>query len=197
VLAVDLDGVVVNYTEALRPVAARNVQRDLDGIEPTDWGCSNWGIRDQEHFLEIHRDAVEWSRIYRRAPMIEGASANLWALSDAGVHIRIVTHRLIYGGNHRQVVCDTAEWLDRYKIPYRDLLFLGDKDKIDADLFVDDAPHNIMAIRKSGKQTITFDQPYNQDVRASRRAHSWPEVYEIVMAHRRSIFSTKTQEGYL
>ena len=38
-------------------------------------------------------------------------------------------------------------WLDQVGIPYRDLCFLGRKPEVEADAYVDDAPHNVAELR--------------------------------------------------
>lgn len=78
----------------------------------------------------------------------------------------------------------TVEWLDKENMPYRDLYFLGDKDKahLSADFLVDDGPHNIDAYQEAGRKTITFDQPYNTQC-TGLRAKNWEEVVEIVKGY--------------
>ena len=49
-----------------------------------------------------------------------------------------------------------------------------------ADIYIDDAPHNITALRGAGCEAIIFDQPYNQQLEGLR-ARDWGEVEEIVM----------------
>ena len=67
-----------------------------------------------------------------RWPPIPGAAEALWRLSDAGVWIRIITHRLCVNWGHAIAVADTVEWLDRTGIPYRDICFLGRKPEVEA-----------------------------------------------------------------
>ena len=110
---------------------------------------------------------------------IAGAAEALWRLSDAGVWIRIITHRLVGNWAHAKVVADTVTWLDDHRIPYRDLCFLGQKPQVEAAAYVDDAPHNVEALRESGNTVIVFDQPYNRDL-AGPRASTWEEVEMLV-----------------
>jgi 5'(3')-deoxyribonucleotidase len=117
---------------------------------------------------------------FRDLPIIDGAAEALWRLSDAGVWIRIVTNRLHVNGRHQAAVVETVAWLDEAHIPYRDLCFLGAKPQVEADLYVDDSPDNIAALRKAGNEVIVFDQPYNREQR-DPRAENWSEVEEIVM----------------
>lgn len=131
----------------------------------------------------------------RDLPIVEGAAEALWRLSDAGVWIRILTNRLHVKGGHQAAVVDTVAWLDEARIPYRDLCFLGAKPQVEADLYVDDAPGNIAALRKAGNEVIVFDQPDNQDQREPRAAN-WAEVEEIVMerfTERQGVHGVQTQ----
>jgi hypothetical protein len=76
-------------------------------------------------------------------------------------------------------VADTVEWLDATGIPYRDLCFLGAKPQLGADCYVEDAPHNVEALRDTGSHVIVFDQPYNRGV-PGPRARDWSEVETLV-----------------
>jgi 5'(3')-deoxyribonucleotidase len=117
--------------------------------------------------------------MFRTMPAIEGASEALWRLSDAGVWIRLITHRLYANWGHAVAVADTVAWLDEHAIPYRDLCFLGQKPHVEADAYVDDAPHNVDSLRSTGSPVVVFDQPYNQGLDGPR-ARSWHEVEDLV-----------------
>lgn len=175
VLGVDLDGVCGDHTEAFRQVVA--AERGVDpSTLPTQvsWNFYEWGL-DDESFLEVHRRAVLDHRMFATMPVIEGAAEALWRLSDAGVWIRLITHRLYANWGHAVAVGDTVAWLDSAGIPYRDLCFLGQKPQVEADAYIDDAPHNIESLRAQGNEVIVFDQPYNRDV-PGRRARTWDDV---------------------
>ncbi|MEX0768713.1 MAG: hypothetical protein WD029_09595 [Microthrixaceae bacterium] len=179
VLGVDLDGVCADYTTSFRKVVAmeRGVAAESLTTE-VSWDFAEWGL-NRESFLDLHRISVQDHRMLRNMPTIDGVSDALWRLSDAGVWIRIVTHRLVTNWGHALIVSDTVEWLDAKSIPYRDICFLGRKPEIEADAYVEDAPHNIEALRKRGNTVIVFDQPYNQDL-DGLRASTWSEVEKIV-----------------
>lgn len=180
VLGVDLDGVCGDHTEAFRRVVA--AERGIDPLtlgEQTGWDFHDWGVDDDE-FLELHRRGVLEHRMFRTMPVVPGVAAALWRLSDAGVWIRLITHRLYASWGHAVAVTDTVAWLDDAGIPYRDLCFLGDKPDVGADLYIDDAPHNLEALRSAGHATLVFDQPYNRTV-SGPRAHSWDEVESLVL----------------
>ena len=113
-------------------------------------------------------------------PPIEGVTDALWRLSDAGIHIRVITHRLYVNWGHASAVADTVGWLDKHRIPYRDICFLGNKPDVGADVYIDDGPHNIIQLRAAGFNAIVFDQPYNQDLDGPR-VKDWAELEEMVV----------------
>jgi len=187
VLAVDLDGVCASYTSSLRPYMAALGRRDaFDLPEPGDWNLVKAGwFSDLEEYLQTHRYAVDRA-FFRTMDEMPGMSDALWALSDAEVHIRIVTHRFLTHGDQGQAAIDTITWLQRrredgrVRVPYRDLCFLGAKADADADLHLDDAPHQIEALRAAGQHVLTFDHLYNRHLEGPR-AVGWDAVVEQVL----------------
>ena len=180
VLGVDLDGVCGDHTEAFRRVVAAERGVDPATLGPqVSWNFHEWGM-DDDGFLELHRKGVLEHRMFRTMPPIDGVAEALWRLSDAGVWIRIITHRLCVNWGHAVAVADTVAWLDDTGIPYRDICFLGAKPEVEADCYVDDAAHNVTALRDAGNHVIVYDAPYNRDV-AGPRAASWSEVEALVI----------------
>ncbi len=181
ILGVDLDGVCGDFSAAFRAVVAEDLGVAEESLpDRTEWDFAEWGIEDDEHFRRVHRRAVVEHRVFRTMPVIEGCAETLWRLSDAGVWIRIITHRLYVNWGHREAASDTVAWLDEHGIPFRDLCFLGAKPEVQADVYIDDAPHNIAALREAGNDVIAFAQPYNRDV-DDPRAGSWEEIESIVL----------------
>ena len=180
VLGVDLDGVCADYAGGLRRSVAR--QRGVDEHSLTSevsWDFAEWGL-DRGAFLAHHRRAVLEDHLFATMPPMPGVADALWRLSDAGVWIRIITHRLVENWSHAAVVSDTVDWLDEHRIPYRDLCFLGDKPQVGADAYIEDAPHNVDALRSSGCTVIVFDQPYNRHLDAPR-ARTWVEAEHLLV----------------
>ncbi len=190
VLGVDLDGVNGDYTKYFRTVVAAELGLDEHTIgDQLTWnfsGTPSWGIRDYEHFLELHRIAVADYNMFANMEEIPGASDALWELSDAGVYIRIITHRLTVNWGHQQAVGDTVAWLQaprsdgRPRTPYRDICFVAQKAEVGADLYIDDAPHNVLSLRAAGREVVCFDAPYNRDI-GGLRADNWGDVVDIVL----------------
>ena len=180
ILGVDLDGVVGNHT-----VRFREIMAELRGVDPEtmplerSWDFHEWGFGPDE-YSHYHRIAVMEHDMFRTMPAIDGAADALWRLSDAGIWIRIITHRLYVHWGHEKAVADTAAWLDIHRIPYRDLCFLGAKPQVEADAYIDDAPHNVTQLRAAGNTVIVFEQPYNRDLTDGLRATDWTEVEALV-----------------
>jgi 5'-nucleotidase len=197
ILGVDLDGVCADYTVGLRRIAA-----DVLGVVEADlplersWDFREWGLSPAA-YEEIHHLAVSEHRILRDLPAIDGAADALWRLSDAGVWIRIITHRLYVNWGHAIAVSDTVTWLDEARIPYRDICFLGAKPEVEADLYIDDGPHNIEALLAGGNEVIVFDQPYNRGAEGVR-ATTWLEVEDLVyeIAARRGVALDRQLPGF-
>lgn len=179
VFGVDLDGVCADYTQGFRAFCAERLGRSLESLPlERSWDFREWGFDDAQ-FEELHHAAITEGRLLAGLEPISGAAEALWRLSDAGVWIRIVTHRLYVNWGHSAAAGDTVEWLDRARIPYRDLCFLGAKNDVGADAYIDDGPHNVIGLRDAGRTVIIFDQPYNRDL-DGLRAHTWDEVEAIV-----------------
>ena len=76
------------------------------------------------------------------------------------VRVRIITHRLFIPRFHETAINQTVEWLDKYGIPYWDLCFMKDKAGVGADLYIEDSPTNIKALR--GTAMIRLSMPTQQ-----------------------------------
>ena len=130
VFGVDLDGVVADYTAGFAAFVA-----SLRGIDPASlpeersYDFREWDLSPSD-FERYHGSAVTEHRMLAKLPAIEGAAEALWRLSDAGVWIRVITHRLYVNWGHAEAVADTVQWLDAERIPYRDICFLGNKPEV-------------------------------------------------------------------
>jgi 5'-nucleotidase len=183
VLGVDLDGVCGDYTAAFRAVVAAERNADPESLSDVrSWDFHEWDIDGGAEFDRLHRLAVLEHRMFLNMPAVPGAAETLWRLSDGGVWIRVITHRLYVNWGHAVAVADTVAWLDANGIPYRDICFLGAKPEVEADCYVDDAAHNVEALRAAGNHVIVFDQPYNAGV-AGPRARGWADVEALVAEH--------------
>lgn len=179
VFGVDLDGVCGDHTGSFREIVAKIKEIPTESLPLSrSWSFSEWDL-DPEGFDYYHSRAVLDYDMFAEMPALPGCADALWRLNDAGIWIRVITHRLYMNWGHSKAVSDTVKWLDKRQIPYRDICFLGDKPEVGAHAYIDDAPHNVEALRAAGNTVIVFDHPYNQHL-DGLRAHNWDEVHEIV-----------------
>ena len=111
---------------------------------------------------------------------IKDAPAILRKLSRRGIRIRIITHRLFLKYSHKATITQTVDWLDKHDIPYWDICFMNDKGAVGAHVYIDDAPQNIISLRKNGCRTIIFSNSTNKNLEAPR-ANNWRELEALVM----------------
>lgn len=183
VLGVDLDGVCADFYGSMREIAAEWLGRqEADLPRDVGYGLEEWGINQRE-YRKLHRFAVTQRNLFRRMQPIPGCGPALRRLSAQGVRIRIITHRLYIEHFHQTSVAQTVEWLDDHGIPYWDLCFMREKGEVGADLYVDDAPVNIDALQREGKDVIVFTNSTNVhlDTDADHRAGSWPDLEALVL----------------
>lgn len=180
ILGVDLDGVCGQHTEIFREIVARELGVAEESLPlERSWDFREWGFGPDD-FERLHRIAVMEHRMFRDMEVVPGCAETLWRLSDAGVWIRIVTHRLYVNWGHAVAIADTAQWLDEKRIPYRDVCFVGEKPDVAAHAYVDDGPHNVEGLREAGHTVFTFDQPYNRHIEGPR-VSSWAELEDVVL----------------
>lgn len=180
ILGVDLDGVCADFYSRMREIASEWFETPLEELTTTpSFELREWGVMDKKDYDSLHRFAVTQRELFRSCPMIPGARRYLRLLSDEGVRIRIITHRLYIDFFHNAAVNQTVDWLDWNGIPYRDLCFMKDKEQVGADIYVDDSPDNIRLLREQGFYTICFANSTNQDL-GPPIAGGWEGVYALV-----------------
>lgn len=181
VLGVDLDGVVADFVNGLRPIAAEWLGVALSDLtDEVTYGFGEWGLEACGGYEALHRFAVKHRDLFRRLPPVPGAPPALRRISARrDVRIRIITHRLYIPWFHQEAVEQTVEWLEHHGIPYWDLCFMRDKGAVGADLYLEDSPANIEALRRGGHRTIVVSNSTNRQL-PGPRADSWAEIEALV-----------------
>jgi len=182
VLGVDLDGVVADFYEGLRLIAAEWLDVPMDTLSPNvSFGLNEWNVDKAPGGYEaLHRFAVTQRQLFNQLKPMTGAPASLRRLSANNFRIRIITHRLFTKYFHQQAVRQTIEWLDHHDIPYWDLCFMKDKAAVGADLYIEDTPANVEQLRAEGHHTIVFTNSTNLHL-PPPRAGSWAEMEPLVL----------------
>jgi 5'(3')-deoxyribonucleotidase len=166
VLGVDLDGVVVDFYGGLRPIAAEWLGLPIQRLTTeVSYGLPEWQLEKAGGYDALHRFAVTQREFFRLLKPMEGAPVTLRRLSARyEIRIRIITHRLFTKHFHQAAVKQTIAWLDHYDIPYWDLCFVQDKAAVGADLYLEDSPHNVTALRADGHDVIVFTNSTNRSL---------------------------------
>ena len=181
ILGVDLDGVVGDFYGTMRKIAAEWLNKPVEALtKDVGYGLDEWGIAEYGGYERLHRFAVTQRNLFRDMPPIEDAPRTLRKLSDRGVRIRIITHRLFIKYFHKTSIIQTVDWLDNYDIPYWDICFMDDKVAVGAHVYIDDAPRNITQLRGQGHKTIVFSNSTNRDF-PGPRADNWIEAEKIIL----------------
>jgi len=184
IFGVDLDGVVGDFYGEIRKIAAEWLNKPVESLTPeVSFGLKEWGIDEFGGYERLHRFAVTQRNIFKDMEPIEHAPAILRKLSNLGIRIRIITHRLFLKYSHCTTITQTVEWLDKYDIPYWDICFMNDKGAVGANIYIDDSPDNINNLRKLGCNTIVYSNSTNRELQG-RRANDWFEVERLVMEAR-------------
>lgn len=181
IFGVDLDGVVGDFYGTMRKIAADWLDKPYEDLAPeVTFGLGEWGLDDYGGYDRLHRFAVTQRNLFRDMPPIKDAPAVLRKISNSGIRIRIITHRLFLKYSHRTTITQTVEWLDSWDIPYWDLCFMADKGAVGAHVYIDDSPSNIKRLKAQGCNTIIFSNSTNRDL-SGPRAETWQEVERLVM----------------
>jgi 5'(3')-deoxyribonucleotidase len=56
---------------------------------------------------------------------------------------------------------------------------MGEKDQVGADVYIDDSPQNIAALRGAGHYAICFANSANKGIEVPR-ARKWEDVYQLI-----------------
>ncbi len=185
VLGVDLDGVVADFYDGLRPIAAEWAGQHEQELDTNiSYGLKEWQLDSYGQYEDLHRFAVTQRDLFRKLKPISGAPAVLRRLSTDNIRIRIITHRLFIKYFHKEAVLQTTEWLESHGIPYWDLCFMKDKEDVGADLYIEDSPENIQALRDEGHEAIVFVNSTNEHM-VGPRARDWIEVESMVQDAKR------------
>ena len=180
ILGVDLDGVCGDFYGRMREIAAEWFERRVEDLtQDVSYGLREWGVENTAQYESLHRFGVTQRGLFKTEEVIPGARKYLRLLSDEGVRIRIITHRLFVHYFHNTAVAQTIDWLDYHGIPYWDLCFMKAKEQVGANVYVEDAPNNVRKLRDEGYYTICFANSTNKHVEHPR-AKSWEEVHALV-----------------
>ncbi len=153
VLGVDLDGVCADFYGGLRTIAAEWTGKSL---------------------VEL--------------PEVVSYNLPEWDLGPFGgyeeLHRFAVTQRQLFQKLEPMPGCPSGlRKLSAANIRIRIMCFMRDKAEVGANLYVEDAPANVEAMRNAGLPTLVFTNSTNLEL-SPPRVDSWDEVVEFVLEAR-------------
>jgi len=173
-IALDIDGVIVDYAAVMLPVLSRVCQRPVAYEDICHW--------DVSRALDIDPQVMDgvWDTLLNGdslldAPPVEGAIDGLASLR--GHEVWLVT------GRPASMQPNTLAWLSRYGARYDNIVFgrQGDKQEIvrGFDLFVEDFAEEACSVAETGVLTLLYDRPWNRTEvlpDGCRRVHGWDDI---------------------
>lgn len=183
-LGIDIDDTISDTYEVLFNMAQKYTIEELGRV-----GNLNKEKCYSHHYIEfIHKWSNEennnfWKKYY--FDMINKVKPKTFAVEylnklSISHEIYLITSRF---NEAREL---TKEWLEKYNIPYKKLIFAGENkvqivEENKIDIFIDDSFENCKTISKNGIKTFIMDTRTNNLIDMENenftRVYSWPQVY--------------------
>ncbi len=175
-LGIDLDGVVANFTLGWMTRYNADFGTSLRPDQVREWGA----MIPLTHFNNM-REFWRWANngsdpsIFRDLPTYPGAVEAIQRLA-VGHEIVIITTKPPWA------IEDTRLWIVEVGIPAEEVHFTSDKWRIDCDVYLDDAPHQIeeLAQNRPDRVVCRFVRPWNKPHPGARDINDWDEFVSLV-----------------
>lgn len=177
-LGIDLDGVVADFNAGWISRYNDEFAADLEPAQVTHWD----GLVPITHFADME-EFWTWAQggddaspsIFRDLPLYEDAVP---AMRELARHHRLV----IVSSKPDWAIPDTLEWLAEHRIPSREIHFVWDKARVDCDVYLEDAPHNLDALVAAHPDRVVcrMVRPWNKPVGGAVDVRGWREFSEVV-----------------
>lgn len=168
VLGCDIDGVVCEFFTAFDQWVEQMYGLPAETCDRYDWflkyphGGKLWSAAHAEGIAE---------KLYSTALPTPGAVPALHELVHRGWDIHFATYR------PRLLADTTRQWLDTYNMPWP-VSFPEYKGDLKCDLYLDDYPRIVTALRDGGHAAYLFDREWNRDVTLPR-VHGWEHMLDL------------------
>ena len=176
-IGVDLDGVVADFTDGWTSQYEKDFGKKISENDITEWGLSKplTHFEEEIDFWNWAKD-IDGSSIFRNLNTYNNAIEVLIDLSLKGHEIVIISSKPWWS------IHDTLMWLGENKIPSKEIHFTEDKWKVNCDVYIDDAPHQLESFVKNvpDKLILRFIRPYNRFVEGTVDLKSWEELSPLL-----------------
>lgn len=169
-ILIDLDGTTVDMLTPLIELYNKKYDKNLTIHDVTGWTLPK-GMKELFH---------EENKFFRTLPFIDGAYEAILELQK--------DNELFFAtdpGKNPYIACNKMLWWQDVGLTHIPMILTERKDILDADVLIDDAPHNIEAFycKDRNRYAILFTAKYNEHVKENGhilRANNWQEVLSIV-----------------
>ena len=177
-LGIDLDGVVARFNEGWTALHRSEFSSAVTADRVIGWDGLHHvgGFSTMDEFWTWAAPQGHRPSVFRHLPLFDGAAETLHGFAAAGHQIVILTAKPDWA------IPDTLAWLGEHRIPTREVHFVEDKWSISCDFYLDDADHNLVAIRdqRPDAEVVRMVRAWNNPHDGVVDAHDWSDVHEVV-----------------
>lgn len=176
-ITVDIDGCIGDFVSSMADWTARN-KHVYNLHDPSTYAFdkdAEWGkaYHTGKDFLDSLQQAI-LDGVYADESILPLSSTTINALHHEGNEIIIATDRAFNNGIVDAVALrDTEQWLKSYGYNYDRLIITPHKERIDADVFIEDSPNNMSRILDTGRPVIKIPHAYNMHAACSYTMPVW------------------------
>lgn len=175
-IGLDLDGTVADYNKLVHHIGyTNNLITSPNFIEPQTYDMVGNGWFDSfEQFLLAHRILCSEEDGIARLELLEEYTNNaIKEWQAAGHTVCAVTARKMPDHDEelrKKVITDTHNWVNLHLPALDDLVIVksGEKSIINADIYIDDSPHELTNLASLGFNTLIRHQEYNKNIDGDR-----------------------------
>lgn len=175
-IGLDVDGVLADYMGAAVEMGRAHGHM-MSGASPLNYGLVEPGWFPDVAAAAAAMEALHVGGLADLALFDPTAPQAVAQLRAAGHRVTVVTARRPDPHGHASL----TRWLHRHGIEFDDLHFEVVKSRSGCDVYLDDAPHNIVEIRAAGRHGVIRDTTYNRHL-DGLRVGSLAEFTDLVRA---------------